>query len=87
MSGPPSGGRVRHPSPVRQAEPLLPVTAPDRGLPLGSGLPADAVSPEQLRGRRGRDGTAAASAASAVRRGRPCTAVGLLTVALVLSLG
>ena len=86
MSGPPSGGRVRHASPVRQTEQLLPVTVlhsagRDGGAPASGGAAA-----EPARSRRGKDGGATAAVQYA-RPGRPCAAAALLSAAVILVLG
>lgn len=88
MSGPPSGGRVRHSSPVRQTEQLLPVSSPPYSSPPYSTAVA-ADSPDQAWGRRERDAptAGASSQSSAGRRGRPCAAAALLAAAVILALG
>jgi hypothetical protein len=87
MSGPPSGGRVRHLSPVRQAEQLLPVTVSRTPAVRDGGAPAaGGATPDPPWGRRGREGGGAA-AFPHQRPGRPCAAAALLCAATILALG
>ena len=87
MSGTPSGGRVRHLSPVRQAEQLLPVTA-IRGTAAGDGgaPAAGAMTPDLPWGRRAREGGGTAAFHHS-RINRSCAAAALLCAATLLALG